>query len=164
MQTALLMAAGNNTWSSCCCSLDLLSILALISPVPFFSFAQDGISPQELVQAHFGFMHDDCRHLLGSEHFRPGLQFTGYNINREMLLDLFQCYVLGESADLYGPSFMIVFLFFHFIHLLQMELSVKDCVDILELNDIRNDHAVDIYNWQEKLETLPINGALLRPR
>jgi hypothetical protein len=47
-------------------------------------------TPGQLAKAHLGFVHDDCWYLLRREYFRSGLQFTGDNINMEMLLDLFQ--------------------------------------------------------------------------
>jgi len=68
-------------------------------PGSFFLFGPGWYqSPSHEAQAYFGFVHDERRHLLRREHFRPGFQFTGDNINREMLLDLFQCYVQGKSA------------------------------------------------------------------
>jgi hypothetical protein len=53
-------------------------------------------------------MPDDGRHLLGKEHFRLRLPFTGNHISRKNLPDLFQRDVQGKSAaHVSGPCFCV---------------------------------------------------------
>jgi hypothetical protein len=53
-------------------------------------------------------MPDDGRYLLGKEHFRPQLPFTGDHISRKVLPDLFQRDVQGKSAaHVSGPCFCV---------------------------------------------------------
>jgi hypothetical protein len=65
-------------------------------------------APGQKAQPFSGFMPDDGRYLLGREHFRPRLPFTGDHISRKKLPDLFQIDVQGKSAThVSGPCFCV---------------------------------------------------------